>query len=177
MILLEKEKKRFFNKVKKYEDGCWEWTGCLTPSGYGQLKIRRLHATALLAHRISYQEHLGDIPAGLYVCHSCDNRLCVNPKHLFIGTHQDNMNDMVAKGRCQQPETQGIDNGNSKLTEEIVLRICEDLPSFNNKELALRYNVTHSNISCIRRGKSWGHLTGITSDTFKKYKSLTRNGV
>jgi hypothetical protein len=86
---------RFFEKVQK-SDGCWEWTGSKHRQGYGRIRAgERLE----LAHRVSWKIHFGDIPTGLSVHHSCDNPSCVNPAHLSVGTHKENMLDMARKNR------------------------------------------------------------------------------
>jgi hypothetical protein len=94
---------RFLNKVNKLDGGCWEWTGRLFDNtGYGQYSI---NSRPVSAHRHSYQVYKGDIPNGLLVRHTCDNRKCVNPDHLIVGTQQDNMNDMVERNRQSQGNT------------------------------------------------------------------------
>lgn len=86
---------RFWAKVEK-TDGCWEWTAFVHPKGYGMFGVGR---EARRAHRVSYEIANGPIPDGLCVCHSCDNRRCVRPDHLFLGTNQDNVDDKMRKGR------------------------------------------------------------------------------
>jgi HNH endonuclease len=88
---------RFWEKVKK-TDGCWEWTARRLPKGYGTISCVD-HRTSLCAHRVSWELHNGPIPDGMWVLHHCDNPQCANPDHLFLGTHTQNMRDMLAKGR------------------------------------------------------------------------------
>lgn len=87
---------RFHSRYSVDESGCWIWQGATTNAGYGKIAV---HGTLILSHRFSWELHHGPIPEGLYVCHHCDNPQCVNPDHLFVGTAQDNVNDMMAKGR------------------------------------------------------------------------------
>lgn len=80
-------------------DGCWLWTGGKSKVGYGMIREGRRGTPLILAHRFSYELLVGPIPDGLLACHKCDVRNCVNPQHIFIGTHADNTADMMRKGR------------------------------------------------------------------------------
>jgi hypothetical protein len=88
---------RFLDKVEMIpEHPCWEWIGTIGNHGYGEITI---NYNFYLAHRLSWKLHFSEIPKGLYVCHKCDNKTCVNPNHLFLGTDRDNMLDKCRKGR------------------------------------------------------------------------------
>lgn len=90
----------FWFKVNKIPNGCWEWTAATQGNNdYGAFSInQKVYAT----HRLSYEMHYGPIPEGMLVCHKCDNPICVNPDHLWLGTQQDNMTDKVTKGRSKR---------------------------------------------------------------------------
>ena len=172
-MLNEKQRTNFFQKVKKQENGCWLWTASVSTSGYGRMRVA---GVTIAAHRIAYRQHCGPIPEGMCVCHKCDVRTCVNPEHLFVGTHQDNMNDMTAKGRHRCPDRKGVNNGHARLTEDHVREISVLLPRLNNRQIAAKFGVTGSMISLIRRGKSWTHVTSIKPDDHVKYVSLMNKG-
>lgn len=108
-------KARIKSKVVVDENGCWKWQGYISQNGYGNstLKNKRIQA-----HRLSYLAFIGEIPGGLFVCHKCDVRDCVNPDHLFLGTHLDNMRDMVQKGRHPDSWNKGKKRGDSKTLDE-----------------------------------------------------------
>lgn len=133
------------------ETGCWNWTGAKYDSGYGQFYVRGKHYKA---HRISYELHCEEIPTGLHVLHRCDNRGCVNPSHLFLGTPADNMSDKVAKGRQSRTSMPGSTNGRARLTDADVALI-RSATGITNVALGTKYGIHNSQISLIRSGKRW----------------------
>lgn len=135
---------RFFAKVAVRESGCHEWIGSLMPNGYGQ--IHKDGKTAY-AHRVAYELAYG--PTNLFVLHSCDNRKCVNPTHLFEGTFAENMQDMVDKQR----QAAGDRSGRRKLSSEQVRCIRSEVGL--HREIASKYGVTPSLVSMIRSGRIW----------------------
>jgi len=141
---------RFLTKVKKLDD-CWEWTGGKFKSGYGlftlENKIKR-------AHRVSYQHFNTDIPKMQQVLHRCDNPGCVNPEHLFIGSHKENMADKNRKGRGAG--SKGEDHFNHKLTTSQVLSIRED--SGKIKDVAAKYSITCRSVNDIKKKRTWKHV-------------------
>jgi hypothetical protein len=119
-------KTRLLAKVVVTPNGCWEFNGFRLPNGYGRIYgIER--DKVMLAHRLSWTVHMGPIPEGMCVCHTCDNRPCVRPDHLFLGTASDNMQDCSRKGRAFRhevmPATRGEKHWSNKLTDAQVREI------------------------------------------------------
>lgn len=141
------------------ETGCQIWLASTTSKGYGQLEISRKKE---YTHRLAYEVHVGPIPEGLLVCHHCDTPACINPLHLFLGTHQDNASDKVRKGRDRA--LRGSENRNAKLSGNDVDSIMNFLlySSKTQAEVAEMFGVAGSQISHINTGACWGHRTGAT---------------
>jgi hypothetical protein len=156
---------RFWQHVTKaHGDGCWEWNAAIGTTGYG---MTTRACKKIKAHRAAWELVHGPIPGALCVLHRCDNRKCVRPDHLFLGTLSDNVADMMAKGRNGDTRTFGDDNGNTKLSEADVATIRarwqakvaangerhgrgSGAPTM--RELATEYSVTMKSIWCaIRR--------------------------
>lgn len=137
--------------------GCHLWKGAKSDKGYGHLSI---NDKMVKAHRFAWELANGPIPVGLSVCHHCDNPPCVNPKHLFLGTHADNMQDMRSKGRCR-PGTPGTNTARRgirvKLTEENVreIRARHASGSISRNKLAIEFEVTPRIIGLVVKRLSW----------------------
>jgi hypothetical protein len=143
---------RFEHYVVK-GDGCWSWSGSTDQNGYGKLNV---HGIPALAHRLSWTFHCGPIPDGQQVLHKCDNPICSNPDHLFIGDHQDNMTDMWMKGRANPKIHLGVEHGMAKLTEDQVYKIRES--SGASRIIAAELGISGRQVRDIRNRKSWSHL-------------------
>ena len=136
-------------------DECWEWRASRRGEGYGGFKM---NGRVVFAHRAAWELTRGEIPNGLFALHRCDNRLCCNPGHLFLGTIQDNTDDMFAKGRDRKPR--GEEHGCAMLTEETVLEIRRRyaLGFDSHRTLANDFGVTKTQIYRILARKSWNHI-------------------
>lgn len=140
---------RFWNNVNKgADDECWEWTSGCYARGYGRFSFGVIQ---IRAHRVSWMIHHGVVPSELYVLHRCDNRKCVNPGHLFLGTNADNHADKARKER-----TAGF-YGKTKLTADLVRRIRQGGRS--DGEWAKEIGVHSTTIHAARTGKKWRHVS------------------
>jgi hypothetical protein len=150
---------RFWSRVDKSGD-CWVWTAATTNGGYGVIRDTGRNGKIIRAHRLSWELHNGPIPAGIEVCHRCDNPPCVNPAHLFLGTHQDNVTDTVNKGRASGGGPRGSLHHQAKLTEAQVLdiRAVYAAGAASQRQLARKYNVDRGTIQHIVKRMVWTHI-------------------
>jgi len=158
---------RIENSIVKQENGCWEWIKHIDKYGYGQISVKEdgIHKSKLI-HRVMYELKHGTIQDGLLACHTCDNRKCCNPDHIFLGTAKDNAEDMVAKGRSvvssgafTSEKTKGEKNGRSLLTQEDVdeIRARRDkgLKYGELKAMAEEFGIAYVTIQKIVANKIW----------------------
>jgi len=152
---------RFWAKVSK-TDVCWEWTGSVSPGGYGQFRVSSYRLVG--AHRFSWELHGNDLPADQEICHACDNRRCIRPDHLFPGTHSDNMQDALRKGRLVHQvrshiAERGENINTAKLTRTDVVQARALVASGVTKsEVARRFGVRTGTISRAVIGRTWRHV-------------------
>lgn len=151
---------RFWGKVDQQgPDDCWEWQASLDTRGYGNFGVPRSDGTGRFimqrAHRVAWELVNGPLlGSAQHLCHTCDNRKCVNPAHLFIGNPKLNMADCASKGRFN--DRKGENNPRAKLTQQDVQTIrASDLP---HSQLAKQYGVAKSVIGYARAGVTWKHL-------------------
>lgn len=157
---------RFWSKVKRGRPGeCWEFQASINRQGYGQFGIgKRPYGS----HRVAWMLHNRQlIPRNMFVCHSCDNKVCCNPSHLFVGTHEDNMSDLVKKGHARgQDHRSGESHWRSVLTEAQVIEIRKRHATTElAANIASEFGVTVPTVCSIVTGKTWqladGPIVGV----------------
>lgn len=147
---------RFISKfIVDKKSGCWVWSGPVSKDGYGIFR-ESSDIKSMAAHRASYRIFRGKIKEGMFICHKCDNPPCVNPDHLYVGTPQDNSNDMVKRNRSLAGEK----NYKSKLNDWQVIKIRElwDSGELSQRDLAIVFGVTKTSIVQIVKRNSWKHI-------------------
>ena len=138
----------------RMENDCWIWRNSNKKTGYGILNYQ---GKAISAHRYSYQLFVGEIPEKLEICHKCDNRRCVNPEHLFLGSKSENMQDAIKKGRFSN----GENHYQAKLTENQVREIRnlrQDKPWLSYREIGECYGLSTESIYGICKRRTWKHI-------------------
>jgi hypothetical protein len=134
---------------ERLHQACMPWNKAINNCGYG---ISWKNGKTISAHRKTYEESFGEIPKGLVVRHTCDNKSCVNPKHLILGTYADNSKDMTSRNR----QAKGSKVGTSKLTEEIVIMIRS--LSGSSRQIANLLGCSATTIKDIKNNKYWKHV-------------------
>lgn len=156
--------KERFEKYVQESDGCWPWIGARTGKGYGAFSVPSPSGRPrlMVASRVSYEIYVGPIPPRLFVCHRCDNRECVRPDHLFLGTHQDNMDDKRAKGRESHygPSFSGEKHPMATLTDAQAseMRTLFDGGGWQQSALAQRFGVSKRVVYGVVRNETFRHL-------------------
>lgn len=143
---------RFVHKPTNLSD-CWIWNGHISRDGYGSFTPYKI---PIRAHRFMYQLVHGPIPPRMLVCHKCDNPICVNNSHLFLGSNSDNMKDAVSKGR--KKGKRGSDNPLAKLVEGQVLKIRSLKDILSCRQVAEIFHISHQLVSSIQTKKAWSHI-------------------
>ena len=144
---------RLWRRVVKRDDGCWEWQGKRGGIGYGHIKDDG--GATRMAHRVSWELVNGPVPDGMILCHTCDNPPCVNPDHLFLGTHAANAADRNRKGR----DAHGERHPHALLNEALVIEIRRAVNSGERQaDVARRLGFATSTISGVVKRHSWKHV-------------------
>jgi hypothetical protein len=170
-MTLDHVKTKFMNLIDKSgSNGCWTWNGSVSNTGYGRIGVCPGRKQV---HRLSWELFHGKIPDGLHVLHKCDNPLCVNPDHLFLGTQMDNNLDRTLKGRTASGDSNGMRrhpervsrgerNGRAKITEEIVLEIrrlyVKGSRVYGQASLARKFGLSQPYVGDIVNRLKWRHI-------------------
>ncbi len=133
---------------------CWLWTGAINGSGYGNVRV---DGAVRPTHRVSFEIAIGPVPVGLEVCHRCDNRPCVRPDHLFVGTSRDNKQDSVRKGRARGGGAKHLLGQHINVGSNVAIR-ARLAASESPYAIALDFGVSYWTINRIRRGSNWRHV-------------------
>jgi hypothetical protein len=141
---------RFEAQHVKADSGCWIWTGAKDLDGYGFISVAGKQTRA---HRYAYSQFVGPIPEDNVVCHHCDTPSCVNPRHLFVGLHIDNVRDMDLKHRRGKSIFQRIDESTARQIKAMAVAGTK-----KQYEIAAIFNVSHQLVSAIKRGESWANI-------------------
>lgn len=168
IITIDETKNRLINEsIKDPKTGCWNWHKSKNKKGYGHTAYN--HIRSYSAHRASYKIFNGEIPESMVVRHKCDNPACVNPEHLELGTHQDNADDKVKRGR----QSKGTSSGRTKLTEGDIIEMrvlykyyltkrkskkCKIYSKYSTIGLSKMFQIGISTVDSIVRGESWKHV-------------------
>lgn len=153
--------RKSFEKNVIRQEFCWDWKGPINRGGYTVMTCNKQNG-AETGHRASWMLYKGDIPKFKHICHSCDNRRCTNPEHLWIGTHQENNADKISKGRGAKnspPIMKGSENPSAKLTTDQVMEIKKlILSGVSCSSIGRKFLVSKQTILRIKNGKNWTHL-------------------
>lgn len=154
--MIKNTPEKFWSRIKKLENGCWEWQGARDAKGYGQLRFVVItgegNGRGIRAHVVAYILTNGPIPDGLWVLHKCDNPPCCNPAHLFLGTAKDNGSDCASKKRTAWGERNGKTKFNAKRALNIIMAAAQGVPQ---NRLARIFGVHESTVSLLVRKKRW----------------------
>jgi hypothetical protein len=146
---------RFEEKYSVSESGCWEWEAGLDGKGYGKFGVET--SKSIFAHRWSYEHFIGPIPEGFFICHKCDNPKCVNPDHLFAGTHQDNMDDMARKGRARSGNVGESHHRAILSASDVRLMRALHRDGASMYSLSKRFGIGYTTAKHAIKGKTWKH--------------------
>lgn len=152
---------RFWSKVDvRANCECWQWNGAVGTNGYGRIKVTS--KSVVHAHRVAWEMFSGERLGNRFACHTCDNKLCVNPHHIYAGDHGSNTRDAHERGRFVSRIQSGSHNNNAQLTETDVVKIKKMIAAgMTNRAIARDFPVSDAMVSRIRKGRSWAHVGSV----------------